>query len=144
MNGHTHDERYYTESEVNNLLNGKMNNNPSCIELVGNSAHYIDFHYGGSNADNTSRIIEETAGTITVYNNLKVGSALTVGGTNIISALNGKAASGHTHDDRYYTKAQADNRVFLRTRSNKNNISFEWTGSKIEVWIDSTKVRTGW
>jgi len=27
VTGHTHDDRYYTESEVNNLLNGKANNN---------------------------------------------------------------------------------------------------------------------
>ena len=72
--GHTHDDRYYTETEMNTKLAGKSDTGhthtgdqlaPLCIEIgSGASGHggYIDFHYNGSTADYTSRIIESASG----------------------------------------------------------------------------------
>ena len=79
MDGHTHDGRYYTETEMDTKLAGKadsghahkgVNINPSSIEVdPGASAGhggYIDFHYNGSTADYTSRIIESASGKISI------------------------------------------------------------------------------
>lgn len=33
-NGHTHDDRYFTESEINSKLNGKANNNHSHASIT--------------------------------------------------------------------------------------------------------------
>ena len=79
MDGHTHDGRYYTETEMDTKLAGKadsghahkgVNINPSSIEVdPGASAGhggYIDFHYNGSAADYTSRIIESASGKINI------------------------------------------------------------------------------
>ena len=72
---HNHDERYYTESEVNNLLNYKVqvNSNASLnsLELVA-AVPYIDFHYGNSTADYTSRIIESSSGVLNVSAELRM------------------------------------------------------------------------
>lgn len=75
--GHTHDGRYYTETEMDKKLAGKADSghahrgvtiNPSSIEVdPGASAGhggYIDFHYNGSTADYTSRLIEIPKGVL--------------------------------------------------------------------------------
>ena len=63
---HTHDDRYYTETEMNTLLDGKQ--------------------ASGSYAPATG--IAQSAV------------------TNLTTDLAGKAASSHTHDDRYYTETE--------------------------------------
>lgn len=89
--GHTHDDRYYTETETNNLLAGKAAANhshagqsidPQSIELsptVTNAGFggYIDFHYNGSTADYTSRIIEGASGRldITAQNGVTINNS---------------------------------------------------------------------
>lgn len=37
---------------------------------------YIDFHYNGASGDYTSRIIEETSGTVRLYGKLQIGNAI--------------------------------------------------------------------
>lgn len=78
---HTHDDRYYTESEMNTKLSGKSNTShnhseqsisPVSIELYpgASAGHggYIDFHYNNDAADYTSRLLEIPKGIIK-YNN---------------------------------------------------------------------------
>ena len=60
---------------------------------------FIDFHFNKSSADYTSRIIEQTSGTLTVTGKLNVNSTLSQGGTPV-------ALSGHTHDNRYFTESE--------------------------------------
>ena len=59
---HTHDTQYYTKTETDTKLSGKMAVTPAAIEMVPSSTAtyggFIDFHYGGSSADYTARIIE--------------------------------------------------------------------------------------
>ena len=62
------------ESTFNNKVNFKGNG----VELY-HTSPYIDFHFNNnSTADYTSRIIEESSGTITIKSNLKVGSSATI------------------------------------------------------------------
>lgn len=74
---HNHDDRYYTESEMNMKLSGKSDTShnhsgqiisPAAIELFpGASAGYggyIDFHYNNDSADYTSRLIEIPKGAL--------------------------------------------------------------------------------
>lgn len=92
---HNHDSRYYTETEMNTKLAGKsdtshnhagMSINPSSIELnPGASAGhggYIDFHFNGDAADNTSRIYEPVKGVLK-YNDHGILST-----ANIVALLN--------------------------------------------------------
>ena len=55
------------------------------IELL-KATPYIDFHFNNSTADYTSRIIEETSGTITIKPNLNVGTSATIPIANITTA----------------------------------------------------------
>ena len=92
---HTHDDRYYTESEIDTKLSGKANSShshaylpstPAYIEMAPSSTMnhggFIDFHYNGSSADYTSRIIESDSGTLKLYPNVEVVGGLTVSGSN--------------------------------------------------------------
>ena len=58
---HTH---YDLANKTHNHSNESLN--PASIELKGASAHggYIDFHFGGTTDDYTSRIIESSAGVV--------------------------------------------------------------------------------
>lgn len=62
-------------ASAHNHLNETIN--PLAIELYGASFHggYIDFHYGQSTADYTSRIIESSNGVVTLNNNKILTSA---------------------------------------------------------------------
>lgn len=77
-NSHTHDDRYYTESEINN----KIVNNGSTTA----SGYMLDARYGK-----------------TLYD-----------------LVNSKAAAGHNHDGRYYTESEVDSiiQVSLATPTN--------------------------
>ena len=79
---HTHDDRYYTESEMNTKLAEKSDTShnhygvriePAGIELFpgASAGHggYIDFHYNNSSADYTSRFIEASSGNVTLNGN---------------------------------------------------------------------------
>ena len=78
---HNHDDRYYTESEMNTKLSGKSDTShdhsnqriqPASLEIFpgSNAGHggYIDFHYNNDSADYTSRLIEIHKGVV-MYNN---------------------------------------------------------------------------
>ncbi len=75
---------------VKAALNGKMDSSPGFIEMnPGSVGHggYIDFHYNGSTADYTSRIIEDSSGSINVPNTLKVGGSKVLTEDSISSLL---------------------------------------------------------
>lgn len=65
-------------SDAQEQLNKKMNEKPGYIELVPaagtSNGGYIDFHFGGSDDDYTSRIVESSSGSLgldSVYVNIK-------------------------------------------------------------------------
>ena len=78
-------------AQLNSDLAGKVStgSNPTLVGIeLSNSTPYIDFHYGCSTADYTSRIIENSSGTLTVSGGLTVGGVLTASGVNVITAIN--------------------------------------------------------
>jgi len=101
----------------------------------GGGAYAYIWYYGGS-ADNTRRMILNTNGDLwtATYGWLHeafqaAGSYAASSHTHAISdvtdlqrALDGKAASSHNHDDRYYTESESDGR-FLRGTTNPNNVN---------------------
>ena len=82
VEGHTHDDRYYTESEVNSLLSGKApsSHNHSASQITSGT---LPIARGGTGATSASA----------------ARSAL------------GAAAASHTHDDRYYTEAEVNSKI---------------------------------
>ena len=86
--GHTHDSRYYTETEVNNALSGKSDTGHGhAISDVTNLQTSLD----GKSATGHGHVIADTTG--------------------LQTALDGKSDEGHTHDGRYYTETETDQKI---------------------------------
>ena len=86
---HTHDERYYTESETADLLAGK-----SDTDHIHDNRYYTESEVNTllSGKSDTSHNHDSRYYTETETNNL----------------LAGKSDTDHNHDDRYYTETEAD------------------------------------
>ena len=129
--GHNHDERYYTETETDGIVNGLSNqiNEKADKSVVTASVNGLMSKEDKSKLD----------GIATEANKTVVDSSLSSSSTNPVqnkvvnSALNGKANSshshsisnitnlqstldnksdvGHNHDDRYYTETEMDTKL---------------------------------
>ncbi len=97
---HTHDDRYYTETEMNTLLAGKQ--------------------ASGSYAPATG--IAQSAV------------------TNLTTDLAGKAASSHTHDDRYYTETEIDTKLSGLPVSGHTHDDRYYTESEIDTKLSGLPV----
>lgn len=126
---HSHDDRYYTESEMDGKLNSKVNNN----EAGANSLlSKLTTSWTATPTDNTYFIRQDTGGGnsfgrvkfSTIWNYIK-------GKTDGIYQPKGSyAASSHTHDDRYYTESEMNTKlsaksenIVLASDTNLNNIT---------------------
>ena len=89
--GHNHDERYYTETEID----AKVNNINSQVY-----AH-----------EKKLENIEDGANKTVVDSSLSSSSKNPVQNKVVNSALNGKSNVGHNHDERYYTETEIDAKV---------------------------------
>lgn len=126
---HTHDDRYYTESEMDGKLNSKVNNNE---EGANGLLSKLTTSWTATPTDNTYFIRQDTGGGnsfgrvkfSTIWNYIK-------GKTDGIYQPKGSyAASSHTHDDRYYTESEMNTKlsaksenIVLASDTNLNNIT---------------------
>ena len=102
---HSHDDRYYTEAEMDGKLNSKVNNNEAGADSL---LSKLTTSWTATPTDNTYFIRQDTGGGdsfgrvkfSTLWNYIK-GKA---DGT--YQPKGSYAVSGHTHDDRYYTESE--------------------------------------
>ena len=119
---HTHDDRYYTETEIDTMLEGKADvnhNHDSSYDTKGsaNEALTQAKSYADSVAAKAANDIKSDLlnGAEAAYDTLKELGDLINENVDAIDALetvaSGKADADHTHDDRYYTKTEIDGKV---------------------------------
>lgn len=129
---HSHDDRYYTESEMDGKLNSKSNTNhthdaSTLINALGagtaapTDPDYIITQWVGGGTSNTTWI-RRPMSSIWSYIKSKADSVYQPKGS--------YAASGHTHDDRYYTESEMNTKlskkaenIVLASDTNLNNIT---------------------
>ena len=116
---------------VYNALAGKMTSTPYCLEFNGVGSDvgyggYIDFHYNGSSADYTSRIIEDASGklSITASSGVYINGSKVATASDLSSYLTTSTASS-TYLGKTATAASATKLATARTIS----ISGDGTGS---------------
>lgn len=107
---HSHDDRYYTEAEMDGMLNSKVNNNEAGADSL---LSKLTTSWTATPTDNTYFIRQDTGGGdsfgrvkfSTLWNYIK-------GKTDGVYQPKGSyAASGHAHDDRYYTEAEMNTKL---------------------------------
>jgi hypothetical protein len=117
--GHIHDDRYYTETELNN---GQLNNlyyTEAEVNVISGAinAKIITDHGGltGLSDDDHSQYHNDTRGDVRYYTKAQtdtISGALNTKITTTSGALqtniNGKSDLGHIHDDRYYTEGEVN------------------------------------
>ena len=102
---HTHDDRYYTETEVNNLLDDKSD-----------TSHNHNSTYLGITAKAES-----------------AKSADSVAWNNVSGKPSTYTPSSHTHDDRYYTESEIDTKLSGKANSSHTHDDKYYTESEIDT-----------
>ena len=110
---HSHDDRYYTEAEMDGKLNSKSNTNhthdaSTLINALGTGAaaptdpDYIITQWVGGGTSNTTWVRRPMS---SIWSYIK-GKA-----DGVYQPKGSYAASGHTHDDRYYTETEINTKL---------------------------------
>lgn len=123
---HTHDDRYYTESEINTKLNGKSNtghthdlsamiNKLSTGTATPADADYYVSQYVSGGTTTTSYHRRPMS---SLWNYIK-GKA-----DGLYQPKGSYAASGHTHDDRYFTETEVTSKLNEKANTNHSHSAF--------------------
>lgn len=107
---HSHDDRYYTEAEMDGKLNSKVDNNETGANGL---LSKLTTSWTATPTDNTYFIRQDTGGGNS-FGRVKFSTLWTYikGKTDGIYQPKGSyAASSHTHDDRYYTETEINSKL---------------------------------
>lgn len=107
---HSHDDRYYTESEMDGKLNSKVNNNEAGANGLINKLSTAD----GIPNDATVFISQHNDGKTASYYRRPISTLWTYiksKADNVYQPKGSYAASSHTHDDRYYTETEINSKL---------------------------------
>lgn len=116
---HSHDDRYYTEAEMDGKLNSKSNTNhthdaSTLINALGagtaapTDPDYVITQWVGGGTSNTTWV-RRPMSSIWSYIKSKADS--------IYQPKGSYAASSHNHDSRYYTEAEVDGKLSVKAES---------------------------
>ncbi len=128
---HTHDDRYYTEAEVNSKLSGKVDNTEAGANGLINKLSTAD----GVPNDTTVFISQHNDGKTASYYRRPISTLWTYIKSKADSVYQPKgsyAASNHTHDDRYYTESEVNGK--LGSKVDNTETGANGLLSKLAVW----------
>ena len=164
--GHNHDDRYYTESEMDAKLNGKANAShthnyagSSSAGGAANSANKLNTNAGSATQGVYFKDGVPVAMTYTLGKSVPADAKFTDTDTwrgvqdNLTSTatnqslsanqgkvlkglLDGKAASSHTHDDRYYTESEMNTKLNGKANASHTHDDRYYTESEMNTKLN--------
>lgn len=151
--GHNHDGRYYTETETDGIINGLSNqiNEKADKSVVTASVNGLMSKEDKSKLDGIATkanktIVDSSLSSSStnpvqnkVVNNALNGKANSSHNhsisniTNLQSALDSKSATGHTHDDRYYTETEMDTKLNKKANTSHTHNDIYYTKKEFDT-----------
>lgn len=141
---HTHDDRYYTETEVDTFLSGKAasvhthddryyTENEINTKLGEKAAlsHLHDDRYYTENEVDT--LLSSKQDTLQVDTELDPNSSNPVRNSVIAAAIGNKANASHSHDDRYYTENEVDAKLLGKAASSHTHDDRYYTENEVDT-----------
>ena len=131
IEAHNHDDRYYTEAEMNSKLNGKVDNTEAGANGLINKLSTAD----GIPNDATVFISQHNDGKTASYYRRPISTLWTYiksKADGVYQPKGSYAASSHTHDDRYYTESEVNGK--LGSKVDNTEAGANGLLSKLAVW----------
>lgn len=137
---HTHDDRYYTETEINSKLSGKSDTNHTHNQYYdsGVTRTANTFLAAPNGKDGTASFRVLAAADIPTITKSKISdfahshNDLYYSKTDVDNKLSAKANSSHTHDDRYYTETEINTKLSGKANSSHTHDDRYYTESEID------------
>lgn len=140
---HTHDDRYYTESETDTLLTGKANtahtHTHTDITDFDSEVNALIAAAGGGGAgapDNASYIVQTPSAGLSAeqaLSELGTGLLKNTTATGVLSIAVAADLPAHTHDDRYYTESESDSLLSGKADTAHTHVHTDITDFDAEV-----------
>lgn len=137
---HTHDDRYYTETEINSKLSEKANTNHTHNQYYdsGVTRTANTFLAAPNGKDGTASFRVLAAADIPTITKSKISdfahshNDLYYSKTDVDNKLSAKANSSHTHDDRYYTETEINTKLSGKANSSHTHDDRYYTESEMD------------
>lgn len=128
VEAHNHDDRYYTEAEINSKLSGKVDNTEAGANGLINKLSTAD----GVPNDATVFISQHNDGKTASYYRRPISTLWTYiksKADGVYQPKGSYAASGHTHDDRYYTESEMNTKLSGKSNTDHTHKNVNDIGS---------------